>query len=860
MQTLSWSILIGSFSFLAGFVNASIALYLSFHWKNKGARGIMFLMIAGSIWSLAYGMGFLWPDQSVKLWLAKIEFSAAIWLNLLFLSFVLVFTESKYQLGKKGFALLSIIPLVSILLVYTNQFHHLMWRRFWLEQYEGIFVLNFLRGPGYWTSVVLANAIAVFAIIVLIRAFISATGILKTHYGAILIGISLPVFFSTLHVFEPGVFKLIDPTPASFMLSGLTFLWALLRYQMLNLIPLAHETIIESMTDPVIVLDKKDHILDINRAGQMIFKVQRTSPGVMVFEEVLPQLYEKVIRFRQPRPVEAEISFDSQAMLKYWILNVSPLLGRAARQAGWLIVLRDITARKTAQDALRESGRVHRMMLEASPNPIVFYAESGETTYVNPAFTRVFGWHLHELLGKKIDFVPEESREETQNAILKTLETPEGNFSFNSTRYTKSGEILDVNINATSYPTRGDNPGSIVVNFTDISQIKKVERELRNSQNYIKSIINSMPSILIGLDASGVITQWNNEACQLTNVQAYQAEGTKLENVFPQLTGHMSMVNQAIGNQEVKKHEKVAIKTEKRQMLADITIYPISSGTSRGAVIRIDDVSEKARLEEIMVQSEKMLSVGGLAAGMAHEINNPLAGILQNTQVIRERLTKNFPANIRAAQACGIDLENLKTYLKQRDVFSMMDMVNSSGRQAAQIVSNMLSFSRKSNQQKFSHHLHDIMEDTIEMVSSDYDMKRNYDFRTIEIIRRYQDELPPVLCEKNEIQQVFLNILKNGAQAMADAGVSSPMYILRSFQDEDYVNVEIEDNGPGIASKTKNRIFEPFFTTKDVGEGTGLGLSVSYFIITKNHGGVLSVESIEGKGTRFIIKIPLTGS
>jgi len=259
----------------------------------------------------------------------------------------------------------------------------------------------------------------------------------------------------------------------------------------------------------------------------------------------------------------------------------------------------------------------------------------------------------------------------------------------------------------------------------------------------------------------------------------------------------------------------------------------------------------------MMVQSEKMLSVGGLAAGMAHEINNPLAGILQSTQVIRNRLSKDLPANLKAAEECGVNLEDIKAYMEKRNIFSMMDLVKSAGLRAARIVENMLSFSRKSDHRKSTHYLHDLMEATIELIRNDYSIKKRYDFRSIEILKEYQKNIPPIPCAKNEIQQVLLNILKNGAEAMVDAGIVSPRFLIRYFRQEDQVVVEIEDNGPGIDQEIKKRIFEPFFTTKDVGIGTGLGLSVSYFIISENHNGVMTVESTPGKGTTFAIKLPI---
>ncbi len=343
----------------------------------------------------------------------------------------------------------------------------------------------------------------------------------------------------------------------------------------------------------------------------------------------------------------------------------------------------------------------------------------------------------------------------------------------------------------------------------------------------------------------------------MTGILAHEAKGRLLKKVVPQLFNHISGVRQAIEAQTVRKETKISLSTGGKTILTDITIYPILSDKVEVAVIRIDDISDRVRIEEMMIQSEKMLSVGGLAAGMAHEINNPLAGILQNIQVIRNRLEKDLPANIKAASECGINLESIRAYMEKRNIFPMMDLVRASGYRATQVVENMLTFSRKSDHRKFTYHLHDIMEATLELIENDCSMKKKYDFRSIEIIRQYQEAVPPVSCEKTQIQQVFLNILKNGAEAMSESGISSPRFVIRCFREDTHVVLEIEDNGPGIAEDIQKRIFEPFFTTKEVGVGTGLGLSVSYFIVTENHAGILRVDSKPGRGTVFIINLPI---
>jgi len=293
----------------------------------------------------------------------------------------------------------------------------------------------------------------------------------------------------------------------------------------------------------------------------------------------------------------------------------------------------------------------------------------------------------------------------------------------------------------------------------------------------------------------------------------------------------------------------------------DITVYPLAGLGMTGAVIRIDDVTEKVKLEEMMIQSEKMLSVGGLAAGMAHEINNPLGVILQASQNVLRRVSPDLPANARIAEACGTTLGAVRNYLEQREISLFLEDIRNSGFRAAQIVENMLDFSRMSDTKGSPTDMVSLLDRAVDLAASDFDLKKGFDFREIEILREVHPDVPLVICQPSKIQQVFLNILRNGAEAMMEARASgrTPRFVLRVLRDESMVRIEIEDNGPGMDEGMRRRIFEPFFTTKDPGKGIGLGLSVSYFIITEEHGGTLEVESQLETGSRFIIRLPAGG-
>ncbi len=396
----------------------------------------------------------------------------------------------------------------------------------------------------------------------------------------------------------------------------------------------------------------------------------------------------------------------------------------------------------------------------------------------------------------------------------------------------------------------------------DITERKNSDQELHQLRLYLSNIFDSMPSILIGVDLESRVTQWNMAAENATGIMREEAAGQTLGEVFPRLSNQIESIQSAIHTRENNLLAKQAYQEGGATRYEDVVIYPLVTNGVKGAVIRLDDISEKVHMEDMMVQSEKMLSVGGLAAGMAHEINNPLASMTQTASVLRSRLTeKDMPANQKAAQATGVNMEALYSYMETRGILRMINAINDSGHRIEEIVENMLSFARKSDAVFSSRELGELMDKTLELAATDYDLKKQYDFKTIKIVKDYGLDLPCVPCDSSSVQQVFLNILRNGAQAMQDAKIKDGQFTLQTWLDTDknMVCIGIADNGPGMDKETQKRTFEPFFTTKSVGEGTGLGLSVSYFIISENHGGELMVESAPGEGCRFIIALPVKG-
>ncbi len=288
---------------------------------------------------------------------------------------------------------------------------------------------------------------------------------------------------------------------------------------------------------------------------------------------------------------------------------------------------------------------------------------------------------------------------------------------------------------------------------------------------------------------------------------------------------------------------------------------------TRGVIMAIQmisvDVTERKRAEEMMLQSAKMASIGGLAAGVAHEINNPLGAMMQSAQMLQIAFDTQRPRTHEHLQKCGVAPEGLERYLEERGLIEYLDGIRVAGARAAKIVTDLLSFSRKSNAHAAPHSLNTLLIQTLNLAATDYDLKKRYDFRDVEIVRELATGLPQVLCDGPQIQQVMLNLVHNATQAMAEktdkeGRTYRPRLTMRTSQapESAYVRLEVEDNGPGIPEEKRARLFEPFFTTKDVGEGTGLGLWICWSIVVERHDGQIWLDPETDSGSRFVVELP----
>ncbi|MFH1198156.1 MAG: PAS domain-containing protein [bacterium] len=550
---------------------------------------------------------------------------------------------------------------------------------------------------------------------------------------------------------------------------------------------------------------------------------------------------------------EKEIWLNNE--VRWNIVSKMPWRNAEGEITGTFGISRDITERKKLEEAIKRSVKNFRKLFESSPYGILIttVGVSPIVLEVNEAYIKIAERKKEELLGKSPVLISDEKNAKFAREEFIHKGKVE-NFEYIANVAGKSKVIL-----LNSQPIEFDGKPAIFNTLEDITEKRSTEIGLQNAKQFIEYIVNVLPVAIISIDKNFDVTLYNQTALNYAGDNDNINVNPNIFKKFQRLTFLETLLEKSISTQNYVNEVKSVSNEEGNIVYYDVTITPLKSSAGGGSLIMVENITKKKMMDQVMIQSEKMLSIAGLAAGMAHEINNPLGTIVQGCQNILRRVSASLPKNLDTAKHLGIDISIIEEYFKQRQIYDIIDSIHNAAGKAAEIIKNMLQFSRRSESKKVMYSLSKLVDETLELAFNDYDLKKRFDFRRIKFIKEFDESVPETKLTVTEIQQVIFNILQNAAHAIKMENNSSkiPQIILRIIPETHYIRIEIEDNGPGMDEKIRNRIFEPFFTTKDVGEGTGLGLSVSYMIITTNHSGMISVESMLGKGTKFIIKLPV---
>ncbi|MFQ6094007.1 MAG: PAS domain S-box protein, partial [bacterium] len=608
--------------------------------------------------------------------------------------------------------------------------------------------------------------------------------------------------------------------------------------------------LLNATRETLLLIDTEGIILAINETGARRFnKSADELVGLYVFDLMPPHVsklrkaqLEKIIRSGEP------ILYEDERAGKTFHNCIYPVLDKEGNVTRVAVFAEDITERKQAEAALWESQAELSAIFDNTPVVMALMDRERRVRKVNRATVEFTGRPVEEMIGlragealrclhslddpKGCGFGPFCEICPVRRTVLDTFETGNNHYQVEAKLPFDRGEKQEeLNLLVSTTPLSVSESQMVLVCVEDITEHKQAEEALRESEEKYRNLIDQSHDAIYLL-YEGKFEIINRRFEELFGYT--QEETNAPEFNFMNLVASQS---RALIEERVKKVERdepvspqyefTALSRNGKEIEVETSVSYVKykGGIATQGILR--DITERKRLQEQLLQSEKMSALGQLISGVAHELNNPMTGVLGYAQLL-------------------LTSPDLPEKAKQS-----LEKINQEAERARKIVQNLLTFARQRKPEKRRVQINEIVGRTLELRA--YEMKVS----DIELIKDFGADIPSLLADEHQLQQVFMNIIINAEQAMLEAhGMGRLKVTTRWDGERDVVAISFQDDGPGIAEEYLSKVFDPFFTTKPVGKGTGLGLSISYGIV-QEHGGRITAFSKEGCGATFTVELPV---
>ena len=592
-----------------------------------------------------------------------------------------------------------------------------------------------------------------------------------------------------------------------------------------------YRDLIDSFDDVLLALALDGQIRAVNRS----FSDLVDTPFQQIIGRPLTEFVQNVaadgselIKRAMPRFMErrhwegvVQIRLKSQSSVFYFDC-VAHAMMRADKIHGITVLARDVTA-------LRKNEARFTELFESLQEGIYIITPEGSILDANPALVRMLGYDSKEDLLKRE--VAEIFVDQAERKLLKEQVEHQSMLQGREVTLIRKDGTSIVCLN-TAAAVR-DNAGHVVRYqgaVMDITERREMERRLHQQQEFARRLVDSFPDLILVLDTSTNYTFVSPRSKEILGYEPQEISAMDFGHfAHPEdmpavraLYGDIVEGRQTFASLEVRVRHKLG---EWRRIRFNFSPLWDAKGENEGVVLSGRDVTDLKRLEEQLIQAEKLAAMGQMLAGVAHELNNPLTAILGVTELLREREGTDDPTK------------------------RQLELTHRQARRAARIVQNLLEFSRPASPHKKSLDINGLIERTLQL--HEHSLRRN----NVEVEFRPQPGLPGVIGDANQLIQIFLNLVTNAEQAIREVRDSGRIQV-RLASDANRVRVTVQDDGIGIRPEALPRIFDPFYTTKRPGGGTGLGLSICMSII-REHGGNIEAETLPAGGTAFTVSLPI---
>ncbi|HZJ25115.1 MAG TPA: histidine kinase N-terminal 7TM domain-containing protein [Anaerolineales bacterium] len=887
-------------------IACSIAVFVAVKvWRLRatasGATALVPLALAIAEWSLGYALEIAGADLPTKIFWGKSQYIGIVAIPLLWVIFTYSHLTQGTRMTRRNVTLLSIVPLITLILAFTTEYHGLIWKDIRIQTVGTFSALAVTHGFWFWVYWVYSNILLLAGTIFILRSFKRTMGLFRRQNLILLIAVLTPWVGNVLYVTGFSPIPFMDLTPFALTISAVAFALGIYRFQLGNLAPVARDLVVEKMPDGMIVLDAQGNIVDINPALQNALGVSASQVIGQRSKDVFNAWPSLVERYENILEAQDEIVLGEGETQRWIELRLAPLVDSRNRLLGRVVTARDVTTRKQMEEALRLSEEKYRKIYENVSDVIYETDNQGKLTSISPSIERRGGFQPEELIGRHVmEFFVFPEQYAALDALI--LEHGAAN-DFEALLQRKDGNRVWVSI--TSHIVFDANGQGVATEgvLRDITERKQAEESIRQMNAELESRVSERTSQLqesnAYLTALIEISIALNESLDLNEVldrilvQVHKVVPARALNVMF-VEGEYARIVRRIGYQGLEKIE---------QSLLDLR-FPISwptfhqMRTSRKGLY-ISDTARDTRWQNIqsaewvrsfigvpLVVSDEI--IGFLNAGhsepnffdakhafmlesLAHHaavaiqnarLLDELKKALEKEQGMRDRLVHadKLAALGKMVAVIAHEINNpIQTvknslYLLEDQIMpgspakEYLKMASAEADRISDLVAQLRGTYASSSKAMVPVDVFTLLLEVHELLASQ--LKK----RKVEWLQANGHRSYTVLAVRNNLKQVFINLCLNAMEAIEADQERRLIVSLHTDQDGQRVGVDFHNTGSLISEEALPHIFEPFFTTKKT--GTGLGLSISYDIIRQHQGEIL-VENVPGEGVTFTVWLPL---
>ncbi|GAB4495170.1 MAG: histidine kinase N-terminal 7TM domain-containing protein [Anaerolineales bacterium] len=871
---------------LLALISACLCLFAAyFAWHRRGApgaRALLAFLLEAAFWCLAYALELVNPNIADKLFWAKMQYFGILSIPITVLVMVLQYTGLEAWITRRTLPLAATLPTLMLPIVWTNESHRLLWVSYVPKTVGALEILTVEHGIFFWVIVAYAYLCLAASLVVVFFKYQTIGAIYRAQLQTIGVGLFFPWFGNLLYLLNVTP-RHLDLTPFAFSLSALAAFWGMFRLRLLDITPLGRDAVVETLIDPVLMLDADLRIVDFNPAAARVFKLAKHQVEGNSAYEVLSAFTEVLDVLRKRNSLPATVKIDDEGEWLYYDARLMPLQNRRKQSIGWVLVLHDVTTLYQAEEHLRErNARLQRIsqVVEQNANSIVITNLDGTITYINPRFEEMSGYARQEALGQ----TPRILKSGYQGAAFyqRMWQTiGEGRIW--------QGEILNQAkdgstywVNSTIFALRDEhgNLTDYVSVASDITLQKQAESALQERERYL-SLLNEITQVSLGnnlalgvvmSEIAGLIAQiFESEACAIYINQAdtnqirllasfSERSAQDVPPVFVQNGVLLAAKSLAAGNvlliDDVFSNAAIEHKPAAPCWIKSVMVVPIVSDAQplgafllgfaqghrfhQGDVLHAYQISAQMSLiisRLVLVQqlqdSIKALKthnneLDAFAHTVAHDLKNPIAAMLG----FSELLTENF--------------DNLPS----ETALDFIETIRAAALRTRSIVDELLLLSNVRSDRKVELETLD-METIIQKACERLSFQLSESKADLFIVPG--NSWPKAIGYAPWVEAVWANYISNAIKY----GGRPPKIEIGAKYQENKAFFGVRDNGFGLTVEQQQRLFTPFerlHTSK--AEGHGLGLTIVQRIVNRL-GGEVGVESNPQQGSLFYFTLPI---